>query len=358
MRSAQSATNYGKPTTIIDGGWDGVVSCPRTGGICDPETGFGDDAFMLTNHLSNPTPGVVLRNLEIRDFESSQLGTVGGYANTNWLMENLYVHDNIHGVRIGESSRLSWSLISDNYWFGVTANSTRDGIMEDSELRNNHRNEDWGHTTWGASATKFVKTTNFIIRRNYSHHNLGPGLWSDIDNDGTLFEGNLVEDNLRSGIQHEVSYSATIRNNTVRRNGGAANIYISNSAGTSDQPIRVYGNIVEDHPQWEIMIYDNGTRWDNGSRSPRPDHISIYDNTLKHSNTRGRVAGVYGDNGGPDLTKNFKWWGNDYTVNGALVDKPFEWGDSDQDWVGWNALADSTSHLHDNTPGASFTSTP
>ena len=70
-----------------------------------------------------------------------------------------------------------------------------------------------------AGGTKFVKSDGLVARGNFVHHNGGPGLWSDIDNIRTLYEGNRVEDNAREGIVHEISYSAVIRGNTVLRNG-------------------------------------------------------------------------------------------------------------------------------------------
>ena len=57
------------------------------------------------------------------------------------------------------------------------------------------------------------------MRDNHVHHNEGPGLWTDIDNIHTLYEGNLVEHNANVGIFHEISYDAVIRNNIVRDNG-------------------------------------------------------------------------------------------------------------------------------------------
>ena len=74
---------------------------------------------------------------------------------------------------------------------------------------------------WGAGGTKFVYTVGLTVRGNSSHHNGGPGLWTDIGNIYTLYENNTVEDNERGGIFHELSYDATIRYNTARRNGVA-----------------------------------------------------------------------------------------------------------------------------------------
>jgi hypothetical protein len=57
------------------------------------------------------------------------------------------------------------------------------------------------------------------VRNNRSHHNYGPGFWTDINNIGTLYEYNTVEDNFGDGISHEIGYDAIIRYNTSRRNG-------------------------------------------------------------------------------------------------------------------------------------------
>lgn len=79
---------------------------------------------------------------------------------------------------------------------------------------------------WEAGGTKFVLTNDLVVRDNFVHHNKGRGLWTDIDNRNSLFEDNLVELNDQSGIAHEISYSATIRNNVVRNNGLAFDVWV------------------------------------------------------------------------------------------------------------------------------------
>ena len=54
---------------------------------------------------------------------------------------------------------------------------------------------------------------------NYVHHNIGHGLWTDIGNTNTLYEGNWVWWNLGDGIKHEISHNVIIKNNDVRYNG-------------------------------------------------------------------------------------------------------------------------------------------
>src|SRR5690606_14643000 len=86
----------------------------------------------------------------------------------------------------------------------------------------------WG---WEAGGSKFARTHDLVVRNNHVHDNNGPGLWTDIANTRTLYEGNRVEDNTGPGIFHEISYDAVIRNNTVRRNARGITGSYSGAAG-------------------------------------------------------------------------------------------------------------------------------
>ena len=103
-----------------------------------------------------------------------------------------------------------------------------------------------------AGATKFVFTNRLVVRDNFSHHNHGPGLWTDIDNNDCLYEGNRVEDNDWRGIFHEISYACVIRNNVVRNNGhsfpAGTPLFVLEGAGilvNSSADVEIYGNVVE-----------------------------------------------------------------------------------------------------------------
>jgi parallel beta-helix repeat protein len=67
--------------------------------------------------------------------------------------------------------------------------------------------------------TKFACTRNLKVTNNYVHANSGMGLWTDINNDNTLYKNNTVENNTGAGIFHEISRSAFITENLVRNNG-------------------------------------------------------------------------------------------------------------------------------------------
>jgi hypothetical protein len=79
---------------------------------------------------------------------------------------------------------------------------------------------------WEAGGTKWVKTHDLVVRDNHVHHNLGRGIWTDIDNVDALIENNLAEFNDQGGIVHEIGYAAVIRNNVARNNGLAFDVWV------------------------------------------------------------------------------------------------------------------------------------
>ena len=72
---------------------------------------------------------------------------------------------------------------------------------------------------WSRGGLKVPSLSNSIIRRNYSHHNTGPGIWFDINAHNNICEENLCEFNTWEGILVEVSCHCVFRHNICRRNG-------------------------------------------------------------------------------------------------------------------------------------------
>ena len=64
-----------------------------------------------------------------------------------------------------------------------------------------------------------LDTRNLTFKSNYVHDNGGPGLWADTNNINTMFDDNKVSNNGGPGIYDEISFNATIMNNTVTSNG-------------------------------------------------------------------------------------------------------------------------------------------
>jgi hypothetical protein len=58
-------------------------------------------------------------------------------------------------------------------------------LIEGNEI--SHNNYAGFDPFWGGGGSKWVYTSHLIVRGNYSHDNLGPGLWTDINNIHTLY---------------------------------------------------------------------------------------------------------------------------------------------------------------------------
>jgi hypothetical protein len=176
----------------------------------------------------------------------AQSGAIGNdRIGTNWRVDHVESRWN-HGVGVGlgSGSELSNSFIHHNGELGIAMSGKDCKVIKNELAWNNYAGF---AVTWEAGGSKFASTTNLLVQSNYVHDNAGPGLWTDTNNVGTIYEGNTVINNQNMGIEHEISYDAIIRNNIVKDNGNIstnwlwnAQIDIQNSSN-----VEVYGNTVE-----------------------------------------------------------------------------------------------------------------
>jgi hypothetical protein len=152
--------------------------------------------------------------------------------------------------------------------------------------------------TGDSGATKFVFTTNLVIRNNYVHHNYGNGIWPDIDNVNVLTEDNQVVANRGNGIFYEIGCGpgGVIRNNHVEGNGfperysdwmgDTAGIAISMTAG-----VEVYGNALVNNTKGI-----GGIQWDHPGLgqvqrcTPELRDLNVHDNLIAQDG--GAAAGI------------------------------------------------------------------
>jgi Right handed beta helix region len=122
------------------------------------------------------------------------------------------------------------------------------------------------------------------VRNNLVHDNYGHGLWTDGININVLDAGNVVRDNDRMGIDHELGYAAKIRDNVVRGNGfehpvqadaWGAGIFIDQS-----RDVEVYGNTVEDNAAGITAVQEPaGDPCGYGIAAVA--NLSVHDNTVR-----------------------------------------------------------------------------
>ncbi|HUP18958.1 MAG TPA: right-handed parallel beta-helix repeat-containing protein [Gemmatimonadota bacterium] len=320
---------------------DNTTFVGESGAVLDGENST-DFAFLGTAR------GVTIRNLVIERYVPGvQMGAIkagdhdASRNSDGWLVEDNEIRYNDGGgVRIGHRMVLRDNYIHHNEQIGVVGVGD-DVLVEGNEISYNNfnRKHDYG---WEAGGTKFVKTRNLVVRNNHVHNNWGPGLWTDIDNIDTLYEGNLVEDNADTGIFHEISYRATIRNNTVRRNGydrvGAwaygAGILIAHSPD-----VEVHDNVVEDNQNGIMGVQQNRGSGAYGAHELR--NLNVHDNTVvqKSKQWAAGVAQDVGDSG--VFGRNIVFSANRYTL-GSTSGRWFEWENGQRTTDQWKAYGHDT----------------
>jgi parallel beta-helix repeat protein len=310
--------------------------------------GEGDTSIAFHPTADN----VTIRGLVLENYANpAQVGVIhaGGHTAADgtfgWVVEgNTVRHNAGTGIRIGHRMVVRGNHVHHNAQLGIggVGNST---LVEGNEIAwNNYRGQ--YSPGWEAGGTKFVRTHDLVVRGNHSHHNTGPGLWTDGSNIRTLYEDNLVEDNTQEGIFHEISYDAVIRNNTVRRNGHGrmawmygAGILIAHSSN-----VTVYGNTLVDNWNGITGIDQNRGSGDYGPFELRDLHV--HDNSVtwtvevpKDSSGHGGVSGVAQDFG--DITyfdtRNILFERNTYTVPDPTRGY-WAWPNSRRTFTGWTGL--------------------
>ncbi|RXF70941.1 right-handed parallel beta-helix repeat-containing protein [Hansschlegelia zhihuaiae] len=215
--------------------------------LADDPTGHKVEAGVATYAFFGNAKDVRVENLIVEKYANPvQQGAIGGGgAPEGWVIRDNEVRLNFGvGVTAGTDSRIVGNDVHNNGQMGIGGNGD-DILVARNEIAKN------GYfagidPSWEGGGSKFAQTDGLVVRNNYSHHNNGFGLWTDIDNINTLYEGNRIEFNLGGGINHEISYDATIRGNTFVGNGsgqgwlwGSA-ILLQNSSN-----VEIYDNAID-----------------------------------------------------------------------------------------------------------------
>ena len=189
---------------------------------------------------------VVLENLVVEKYASpAQGGAIDLHQTSGWKLRNMSVRWN-HGMGlyIGPGTRVDGGSYNHNGQMGM--GGIGDGtVIDGPEIAFNNYADFMQN--WEAGGFKFAYSKGITVRNACVHDNKGVGMWNDIDNIDTLFENNRVFDNSGLGIAQEISYTATIRNNIIARNGKDQDQWLwgSQILLQNSQNADVYGNTVE-----------------------------------------------------------------------------------------------------------------
>ncbi|MFB3922022.1 MAG: right-handed parallel beta-helix repeat-containing protein [Terriglobia bacterium] len=219
----------------------------------DNPSGHVVEISLTRSAFSGSATGVVISLLTIEKYASGMdEGAIHGRKGTGTPSQHWTVKWNDirlnhgMGLRIGDYMWVHHNKIYKNGQLGMGGTGKSVVVQSNEVWLNNLAGFAWNR----AGGTKFVKCYNLKVQYNYVHHNNGPGLWTDIENDYVLYEHNHTTRNVIAGIFHEISYHATIRYNYIESDGAdprgsnlwwGAGILINTSSN-----VAVYGNTVKD----------------------------------------------------------------------------------------------------------------
>jgi parallel beta-helix repeat protein len=265
----QAAINHAPPGTTFcfgPGSYRVSVLIPKSRDVLDGggrvailDGGNSAQYAIYGDSTSHGPSDVTIRGFVIQNFHTPlQAGAIQDYNGPGWTIQNNHITKNAAaGVATGNNVRVLGNLIDHNGQEGFSAHGDG-GLYQDNDIAYNNYNlaVDAG---WEAGGGKAFDTRDLTFLSNYVHDNGGNGLWADINNINTTFDGNTVSNNWGAGIYEEISFNATIINNTVTKNGMPSSPHGGNRQGwawdagiqlrrsgalSASAPLIISGNIV------------------------------------------------------------------------------------------------------------------
>ena len=170
------------------------------------------------------------------------------------------------------------------------------------------------------------------------HNNGGVGLWTDIDNINTVYRGNRVADNERTGIFHEISYDALIIDNEVSGNGfgysawlWGGGIVVATSAN-----VEISGNTVTGNADGITAIHQRRADAPASYGEIGLANLSVHDNLVGEN---GGVTGIAQDVGSDAVytDANNRFFANTFSDDDAR----FYWFNNERSRSEWEAFGQS-----------------
>jgi len=259
LKHVQSIGEVGQGTWFFDYGSDRIY-------IGTDPAGKQIETSVTRQAFSSAANNVEIRGFNIVRYanqaqhgviDSRRDNTSTGPRGIGWVVEDNVIRQN-HGVGVVVTSEsiVRGNDISFNGQLGISAYG--DDVVIDSNqiVGNNTAGFRYG---WEGGGSKFKETTRLVVAGNTVSNNIGPGLWTDIDNVDSLIEANTVQDNAYIGIFHEISYSAVIRDNIVTGNGFdyTQDLWGAGITVAASSDVEVVGNVLSGNAGGIVGIQQN-----------------------------------------------------------------------------------------------------
>jgi hypothetical protein len=298
------------------------------------ETSITASAF--TGKVSN----ILIWNLIVEKYATPTYRAAVELGPDSLIQHSLVRWNHYAGIWTHDASRSLYNRVFQNGSLGFIG-SGYDVLVEGNEI--SYNGYAGYNPFWESGGTKWSGTYRLTLRSNFSHHNRGPGLWTDVNNIYTLFENNRVEDNERGGIFHELSYDAIIRWNTAQRNGtGKQYPWWTTGAGIEildSSNVEVYGNVVVDNWQGITALDERrGTGWYGPWTVV---NLYVHDNTIESRISeqgwgRTGIEDMRGGKAAFSPAANNRFERNTYRFGTKA--KYFFWNGAEQDTAGWRSF--------------------
>jgi hypothetical protein len=277
-------------------------------------------------------------NVELDGLTLLGAAGTGVQVGDSWLVDGVTARANhLSGIDlIGDGSVIRASLADQNGKYGISG-AGRNHLVEGNEVSRNNTagfGVDGSNGCGSAGGSKFVNTTNLVVRHNDYHDNFCNGIWLDINNVDSLITENRTTGNDGSGIRVEISYRATISKNVVVGNHG---IGIVNN---NSPDVTVTGNLLVRNGGGSVRFIQSDRTGDHPS--------SLGDHVVTGFDVRGNVATLLdsservggGDQiaGEPsfDAAADNRFAGNTY-LTGSASQASFLWANR-MAFTGWQSI--------------------
>lgn len=339
--SSKSSVNTG--TFYFDYGQDTVwIGQDPAGKLL--EIGYLTDAF------SGAGTDITIDSLVIEKYANpAQHGAIhmkyGDTLTSRWTVRNTEVRWN-HGtgIKVGDNSTVTGSFIHHNGQLGIGSGA---GSSQPRGANNLIENNEISYNTtipfssgFEVGGTKFARDRDLLVRGNFVHHNIGPGLWCDVECIDAVFVDNIVANNRLSGIFYEISYGVVIRDNLIVGNGADAPwLYSAGIVIAHSRDAQVYDNIVANNGAGIVGIQQNRGSGSLGSHDVR--NLKVHDNIIVST---GGKTGI----GSPDTssTSIFNSWGNEFEDNtyyfSNINGNYYDWNGGAKSRPAWQAAGNDT----------------
>lgn len=249
--------------------------------------GGGNVSNVVINGFTIEYYGSPSNNGAVEGFDYYQVTSIPSF---NWIVENNEVRYNHGGgIALGDQMTVSGNYLHHNGQLGVggTGNNI---VITNNEIAFNNA---VGYSFAWAGGAKFVQIDGLSITNNYSHDNFGAGLWTDIENSNVDIGFNQLANNHGAGIIHEISYNATIHDNTITNDGTdtrgtgpwwGGGIIVANSSS-----VQVYNNTLTNCQNGIMEQSKNRGNGSNGLPYALQNDI-VYNNTIVQNS--GFAAGL------------------------------------------------------------------